>query len=181
MSNLINSFEFKVENENVTWRIPVTNTSNSISINSNWSKQNLQGSTEAISAFNYTDNPSITITLRFHEDLINEYKEYLPSGNNRNYLKICYKLSSLVYPITIQNTEIRAPYVMVYYNNQVYRGYFTSVKLDFDGPIRGETANGKGYQPVCNFIGSFTVVKRFSPVYSGVAYNMFNYFNDSTN
>ena len=57
-----------------TWIIPVAPIEGSDSLNftSSWSTVNVQGGTEAISAFNYTNNPTIPINLKFHEDLWRE-------------------------------------------------------------------------------------------------------------
>ena len=65
------SFNFSLLDEKTIWRIPsccVTDGSDSLVINSSWSKTNIQGSTEALTAFNYTDNPNLNINLKFHED-----------------------------------------------------------------------------------------------------------------
>ena len=67
-------FKFRVIGES-TWTIPapVMENSESISITSSWSTTNVQGSTEAMSAFNFVNNPTIPINIKFHEDLWRDY------------------------------------------------------------------------------------------------------------
>lgn len=162
----VNTFTFKVQNENTKWVIPVTTVENTdgITISSNWTKQHLQGGTEPIVAFNYVDNPTITINLKFHEDLWREYPNYATG----TYESAIAKLASLQYPSGANTIE--SPYVYIAFNNKAYRGYFQNMKITQSGPIRD------GHRIVCDVSGSFVIVKSSSPQKSGVASGFNNYF-----
>lgn len=148
-------FQFRVPGES-TWVIPAPPVENSDSFNltSSWSTVNVQGSTEAMSAFNYVNNPTIPINLRFHEDLWYEY------DMDHTYEQTIAKLASLQYPGG--TSTITPPYVFISFNRHVYRGYFTSMRITQTGPIRN------GHRIMCEVSAQFTVVKTTAPTKSGV-------------
>lgn len=87
-------FKFKVENESTRYTIPisVTEGSDSFTVNSSWTKQNVQGSTEGMVAFNYVDNPTLNISIKFNEDICREL------NSSQSFEKIVSKLVALQYP-----------------------------------------------------------------------------------
>lgn len=149
-------FQFRIPGES-TWTIPVVTTENSDSINftSVWSTVNVQGSTEAMSAFNYVNNPTIPINLKFHEDL---WREYNPG---HTYEETIAKLASLQYPGG--TSTITPPYVFIFFKGYTFRGYFTSMRITESGPIRN------GHNVMCEVSAQFTVVKSSAPTRSGIA------------
>lgn len=161
ISNLSSQFfKFRVAGE--TWTIPVTPVENSDSLNfsSNWSTVNVQGSTEAMSAFNYVNNPTLPINLKFHEDLWREY------NLSHTYEETIAKLASLQYPGAQYNQDsstIEAPYIFISYKGYTFRGYFTSMRITESGPIRN------GHNVLCEISAQFTIVKSTSPTREGVA------------
>lgn len=161
-------FSFKLENENEEWIIPNTTTEGSDGINfsTSWSTQNVQGSTEAMTAFNYVNNPTLSVNLKFHEDLFKEYQI------SHSYLETINKFASLAYP-SENGTQIIPPYVKIYFNNYIYRGYFTSIKITQSGPLRN------GYRIVCEITSQFTVVSKTAPRQSGISSSMPTYFGGS--
>nr|CAI9751274.1 hypothetical protein DGKKSRWO_DGKKSRWO_CDS_0014 [uncultured phage]CAI9752124.1 hypothetical protein CVNMHQAP_CVNMHQAP_CDS_0014 [uncultured phage] len=159
-------FTFKVETENKKWVIPIipNEGSDSINIQANWTTQNVQGSTEAIAAFNYVNNPTLTINLKFHEDLWRTYKYKVTD----TYDKTVSKLASLPYPGG--TSIIQPPYVKISYADTVYRGYFTSMRITQSGPMRD------GHRVITEISAQFIVSKSSSPNKNGVAGNYKTYF-----
>lgn len=150
-------FQFKVPGES-TWTVPtiVAEKSDSINFSTSWSTVNVQGSTEAMSAFEYTGNPTIPISLTFHEDLWREF-----NITSHTYEETISKLASLMYPGE-SNGTISAPYVILYFKGFIFRGYFTSMRVTTYGPMRN------GHNVMCDISAQFTVVKSSSPSRSGV-------------
>ena len=103
-------FRFKLPGES-TWTIPtvVSDGTDGITISSNWSTVNVQGSTEAMSAFNYVNNPTLNIQLYFHEDLWRD-----AAITDHTYEETIAKLASLQYPGGISSIE--PPYVTISWN-----------------------------------------------------------------
>ena len=163
----INYFQFKVAGESETWSIPVTVVEGSTSINmsATWDKVNVQGSTEAMSAFNYVDNPTIPINLKIHEDLWREY------NLKHTYLETISKFASLIYPGDNYGT-LSAPYVYIFFDGYGFRGYFSSLKVTPTGPLRD------GYRVACDISGSFIVVKSTAPTKSGIANSLMQHFRN---
>ena len=154
-----NYFRFKLENENIIYTIPqnVNDGSDTVQFSTNWSKLNLPGSTEPMVAFNYTDAPTINVNLKFHEDMWQE------AGLDRSgYLNTIAKFASLAYPGS-QGQKIVPPYVLVYIDNYVYRGYFTSIRINQSGMIRN------GYKTTCEISSSLVVIRRYAPTQLGVS------------
>lgn len=149
-------FRFKVAGENERWTIPVIPKENSMSINltSNWTTVNVQGSTEAMSAFNYVNNPTIPINLNFHEDLWREY------SLSHSYEETINKLAALQYPGGSET--IVAPYVYIYFCDYAFRGYFNSMRISTSGLWR----NGHNVQ--CEVSAQFVVVQSTSPNKSSI-------------
>lgn len=149
-------FQFRVVGEE-TWTIPapVVENSDSINITSNWSNMNVQGSTEGMSAFNYVNNPTIPLTIKFHEDL---WREYNPG---HTYEETIAKLASLQYPGG--TSTIEPPYVILSWSGYTFRGFITSVRITQSGPMRN------GHRVFCEVGLQFTVVKSTSPSRSEIA------------
>lgn len=158
-------FSFKLENENEEWIIPNTTVegSDGINLSTSWSTQNVQGSTEAMTAFNHVNNPTLSVNLKFHEDLFREYQI------SHSYLETINKFASLAYP-SEKNNKIVPPYVKIYFNNYIYRGFFTSIKITQSGPFRN------GYRISCEISSQFTVVSKTAPRQSGVSSLFPKYF-----
>lgn len=158
-------FSFRVEGES-SWKVPVTTSNDDgdkINLGATWSTTYVQGSTEAIVAFDHTNNPSININLKFHEDLWREYPQA------HSYEDTISKLASLVYP-NDTNGSIEPPYVTISYNSAIYRGYFTSLNISQTGPLRHSSTTGKTYRVVCTVTGNFVVSKKNSaPTRTSVA------------
>ena len=163
-------FKFKLENDlsNTIYIIPQTTVdgSDTIQFNVNWSRQNLPGSTEPMVAYNYTDAPTANINLKFHEDMWAEC-----GLNISGYLDVINKFAALAYPST-QGSVIKPPYVMLYFNNYVYRGYFTSIRVNQSGVIRN------GHKTTCEITSSFVIIKKYAPQQKGVANGFRLYFTD---
>lgn len=168
----INFFKFRVNG--TTYTVPTTTTegSDSFSLTSSWSTVNLQGGTEAISAFNYVNNPTIPINLKFNEDLWREPE--CINQLNVSYEKLISIMASLQYPIE-SSGKILPPYCTIEYNGNIFRGYFTNVRLTQSGPFR-QNGSSKPYRTVCDFTGQFTVVKSSAPTRSGVANSIKTYY-----
>lgn len=151
-------FKFRLESESSYYTIPqsVTDGTDVISFSSNWVKQNIPGSTEPMVAFNYTDAPTLTINLKFHEDMWRD-----ANMNTSGYMLAVNKFASLVYP-GANGAIIKPPYVKFSYDMSTYRGYFTNVRITQSGPIRN------GYRPYCEVVGSFVVIKKYAPTQAGV-------------
>lgn len=151
-----------------TYVIPqiVSEGSDAISFSSSWTKVNLPGSTEPMVAFNYVDAPTLSINLKFHEDLWND------NGLGRGgYLEAISGFASVIYPSN-NGDVINPPYCTISCGNSTtYRGYFTSTKINMTGVIRN------GYRTTCEISGSFVVIKKSSPVKSGVANSYRTYFS----
>ena len=149
-------FKFRVIGES-TWTIPapVMENSDSISITSSWSTTNVQGSTEAMSAFNFVNNPTIPINIKFHEDL---WRDYNPG---HTYEETIAKLASLQYPGG--TSTIEPPYVIISWSEYTFRGYFTNIRITQSGPFRN------GHRVCCEVSMQFTAVKSASPTRSDVA------------
>lgn len=181
MANLdVNFFKFKPENDKngTVYVIPNTTVEDSLSFSSNWTTSNVQGSTEAISAFNYVSNPTLPINLKFNEDLWREYPNDLKIG----YIETINGLASLQYPIETGGI-IYPPYCRIEFNNKIFRGYFTNIKLTESGPFRrsvdrfGRVSNGNLHRTHCEFNATFIIVKKnASPTRVGVASQLNNYF-----
>lgn len=182
-----NYFRFRVEGEGLTYTIPqtVVDGSDIIQFQSNWTKQNLPGSTEPMVAFNYVDAPSININLRFHEDMWRE-ADMDPSG----YLNVINKFASLIYP-SEQGQIIKPPYCLVYINGYIYRGYFTSIRINQSGNLRREYKKSsqnsdsskestKYYKTTCEISSSFVIIKRTAPIQSGIAGGFRTYFGEDS-
>lgn len=178
MSLDVNFFTLKTD-ENKTYVIPNTTTegTDSLSFSSNWTTANIQGSTEAVTAFNYVNNPNININLKFHEDSWREYPDML---KDYTFEQTIAGLASLQYPI-VKNSAILPPYCKIEYNGQIYRGYFNNIKITQTGPFRRST-NSNGnlsstmHRTICEFTGNFTIVKSKSPNRKGVAESLKTYF-----
>lgn len=175
----VNFFKFKPENESVVYTIPNTTNEDSLSFTSNWTTSNVQGSTEAVTAFNYVSNPTIPINLKFCEDLWREY----PNDLTIDYVKTINGLASLQYPV-VKGSTIYPPYCRIEFNGKVFRGYFTNIKLTESGPFRrsvnknGVISNNTMHRTHCDFTASFVVVKSSSaPTRSGIANSLNNYFS----
>lgn len=167
MKNTLNTrfFKFKQESTSKTYVIPqsVNDGSDVIQFQSNWSRLNIQGSTEPIVAFNYVDAPSININLKFHEDMWREC-----GLNQSGYKEVIDKFASMIYPSG--KTTIKPPYCFVYYDNFTYRGYFTNIRINQYGVMRN------GYKTMCEINSTFTVIKRYAPTQSGIASGFRSYF-----
>ena len=160
-------FSFQFDGEDTIYTIPQTlnDGSDTVQFSSNWTKLNLPGSTEPMVAFNFVDAPTVPIQLKFHEDMWRE-AGLNPSG----YRNVINKFVSLIYPG--ENGEIiRPPYCMLYVNDAVYRGYFTSIRVNQYGIIRN------GYKTSCEISASFTIIKRTAPKRLGVSNGFRVYFN----
>ena len=158
-------FKFKVENESTRYTIPisVTEGSDSFTVNSSWTKQNVQGSTEGMVAFNYVDNPTLNISIKFNEDICREL------NSSQSFEKIVSKLVALQYPGE-KSGHIVAPYVWISYDNFAYRGYFSNLRVTLTGPYRN------GHKTICEVTGTFNIVKKHSPTHSGVANDYRKYY-----
>ena len=171
ISDSINTkfFKFKLENEDKIYVIPQTinDGSDTIQFSANWSKLNLPGSTEPMVAFNYTDAPVTNVNLKFHEDMWQE-----ANLDKSGYLDVINKFASLSYPGS-KNQTIVPPYVMIYIDNYVYRGYFTNIRINQYGLIRN------GYKIMCEISSAFTIIKRYAPIQLDVASKFRVYFIDS--
>lgn len=158
----INFFKFNLEESGEgTYVVPNTTTENtdSISFTSNWTTVNIQGSTEAVSAFNYVNNPTIPINLKFSEDMWREYPEDL---KNHTYEETVAMMAALQYPIE-SGSKILPPYCKIHFNGYIYRGYFTNVRITESGPFRTTRADGSktvSHRTICEFNGQFTIVKK---------------------
>lgn len=162
-------FRFKQEGEgNPIYTIPqtVVDGSDTISFQSNWTKENVQGSTEPMVAFNYVDAPQININLKFHEDMWREAQGSL----NNSYIDVINKFASMIYPGE-NNQMLKSPYCLVYIGTYVYRGYFSSIRINQSGPFRN------GYQVSCEINSTFVIIKKTSPKRLGVSDGFRTYFN----
>lgn len=160
------------------WWIPdctVTDNSDTLTISTSWSKTNVLGSTEAITAFNYTDNPNININLKFQAD--SWRNKYFSDGSKlHSYSETISKLVSLAYP-TEKGDRIIPPYVVISYADVVYRGYFSSVRCVQSGALKYDADTDRWIKSTCEFSGTFVVTKKYSPKQSGVASDYKTYFN----
>lgn len=173
--NSINTrfFKFKFEGEDGYFTIPqdVTDGSDTIQFSSNWTKQNLPGSTEPMVAFNYVDNPTININLKFHEDMFRDAGYNI--GYNGEYRRVIGAFARMVYP-SAKGAIITPPYVYIYMGQYVYRGYFTSIKINQYGIVRN------GYKTSCDITGTFNIIKKTSPTQNGM-FNFRVYFSTPRN
>lgn len=162
-------FKFRLESdsESKTSVIPQTvgDGSDVFQVASSWSKVNLPGSTEPMVAFNYVDAPTLTINIKFHEDMWRE-ANLNPSG----YLDVINKFISLSYP-GASGQIIKPPYVIISFDNYTYRGYFTSIRINQSGVMRN------GYKNMCEVSGSFIVIKKYAPKQLEIASGFRAYFN----
>lgn len=179
-------FSFRCENESDIWYIPVliSEGSNSISISSSWDKQNIMGTTMGMSAFNYVDNPSYNIEFTFTEDLFWEYNTVNGLINNHSYIQTVSKLASLQYPTTGTNNTISQPYIKISFDYQVFRGYFTSVKITQSGMLKSSDRLGNDtvnnyHRTTCLFSGNFVVAPRAGITRNDVANNLINSFGSN--
>lgn len=162
-------FKFRLENEETTYVIPQTinDGTDVVQISSSWSKQNLPGSTEPMVAFNYVDSPNVNINLRFHEDMWRD-----ANLDPANYRVVINKFASLIYPGE-KGSIIQPPYCMIYTGDYVYRGYFTSIRINQSGIIRN------GYKTTCEISSSFTIIRKYSPTQLGVGSSFRTYFGNT--
>lgn len=162
-------FKFRVEGDSTTYTIPqtVNDGSDTIQFQSNWTKTNLPGSTEPMVAFNYVDAPTVAVNIKFHEDMWREVGLAI-SG----YRQVISKFVAMIYPGE-QGQIIRPPYCIIEIADAVYRGYFTNIRVNQSGIVRN------GYKTTCEISGNFTIIKKYRPIYSGVANNFRTYFNDT--
>lgn len=161
-------FKFRLDDETTYVTIPqtITDGTDVISFSTNWTKQNLPGSTEPMVAFNYTDAPTLNINLKFHEDMWRD-ANLATSG----YMTAINKFASLAYP-GAKGSIISPPYVKFSYDQSTYRGYFTNIRINQSGPIRN------GYRPYCEITGSFVVIRKYSPTQAGVKAGYRAYFGN---
>lgn len=163
-NNNVEFFSFRLEDESELWEIPntVTDGSDTISLNSDWQKTNIMGSTEPMVAFNYVDSPTIPISIKFHADMFREY------NLKHTYEATIGKLLSLVYPDDRNTSYIKPPFLRVQYGNSIYRGYFTNIRVTTSGPIRN------GLKVICQFSATLNVVKKQAPKMSDILNNFRN-------
>lgn len=150
-------FKFKLEG-GTTYTIPqgVNDGSNTFQVTTNWTKENLPGSTEPMVAFNFTDAPSINFNLRFHQDL------WRDAGlDPKGYQEVANQFIALAYP-GAEGQIIKPPYCIVNDGEATYRGFFTTIRVVQSGPVRD------GVKVICEINSSFTVIRRYAPVQSGV-------------
>lgn len=159
-------FKFRLESEGITYTIPqdVNDGSDIIQFQSNWTKENISGSTEPMVAFNYVDAPQVNINIKFHEDMWREAG--LPISG---YQTVISKFASMIYP-GAQGEIIKPPYCRVYIGKYVYRGYFTSIRINQSGMIR------RGYKTTCEISSTFTIIKTYSPKQSEISSGFRQYF-----
>lgn len=180
-TNSYDYFKFRFENESKTYVIPqdVKDGSDVIQFQSNWTKENLQGSTEPIVAFNYVDAPQVNINIQFHADMWNEAGFDLQPNIYPTYEETINALASLVYP---GGTEyIEPPYCIISYGNYVYRGYFTNVRINQSGVIR-EVVTSDGathsYKTLCELNSTFVIIKKTAPKRLALVKGFRTYFNE---
>lgn len=161
-------FKFKLENENITYTIPQTviDGSDTIQFVTSWYKQNIPGSTEPMVAYNYTDNPVVNINLKFHEDMWRE-----ANLDTDGYKDVINKFASLVYPSN-NGQIIKPPYCLIYYDEYVYRGYFSNIRINQSGVVRN------GYKTTCEISSTFNIIKKYAPIQSGVGSGFRTYFSN---
>lgn len=158
-------FQFKLEDESTIYTIPqtVNDGSDTISFSSSWTKESLPGSTEPMVAFNYVDAPTIPINLKLHQDMWRA-----ANLDENDYIKVVNKFVSMIYPG--ENGDIiKPPYCMIYVNNCIYRGYFSSIRVNQSGIMRN------GVKVVCEINSSFTILKKTSPKQIGVGSDITGY------
>lgn len=163
-------FRFNMEGSNKTYVIPqtVTDGTDVVQINSNWSKTNLPGSTEPMVAFNYVDSPTMNINLKFQEDMWREANLTSPT-----YLEVINAFTSMIYP-KAENGIIKPPYCIVSIGNgTIYRGYFSNIRINQYGTMRN------GYKTTCEIQSSFNIIKKTSPKQLDIeGYGFRAYFNE---
>lgn len=161
-------FKFRLETETSYYTIPqsVADGTDVITFSSNWTKQNIPGSTEPMVAFNYNDAPTLNINLKFHEDMWRE-----AGLATTGYLEAINKFASIVYP-GANGAIIKPPYVKFSYDLSTYRGYFTNIRINQSGPIRN------GYRIYCEINGSFVVIRKYAPTQLGVKSGFRSYFGN---
>lgn len=162
------NFKFRLESENVTYSIPqsVVDGSDTVQFTSSWSKQNVSGSTEPMVAFNYVDNPTVNVNLKFHEDMWRE-----AGLDTSGYQEVISKFAAMIYP-GVKGQKITPPYSLVYIDEYVYRGFFTNIRINQYGVIRN------GYKTSCEISSTFNIIKRYAPMQTGVGTGFRTYFSD---
>lgn len=169
--NDIKPFIFKAAGDNEQWVIPLVpdESSDAITISSNWSSTNVQGGTAPVVAFENVNNPVVNINLKIHADLFRSLKG--ESYNNikyRTYTETITKFLSLIYPNnnSADDSFIVSPYIKVEWNSFVYRGYLTNVRVTQSGniiPDVNDDGTNINMRAVTQISGQLNVVKSSSP------------------
>lgn len=130
--------------------------SDTLTLASNWSQQNVQGGTQSLVAYNYVENPSMNINLTFNADLCREFQ-----GQCSSYENIINNIGKIVYPAE-SSGKIVPPYCRINWDGKTYRGYFTNVRITLTGPYKATKNGRQSYRSECEVTGQFIVSPKTS-------------------